>query len=118
MASSLARIALHLALVVCLVVPGTVAAAQGIVDAVAAIAVDDAAQPPCDDMAMPGDENDAPCDCCTPDGCTLAACIGTALPAPVLRLVAAQPIASAPIAWHARDLPPGVIDTPLRPPIG
>lgn len=122
----LARFALHLLLMVSLVIPGIVAPAQAIADefqaaAKAALVADAMAaqQTPCDGMDMPlYAEDSAPCDCCAaPHACDLSACLGIACLPELPHLAADVPPAATPLPWQQPSLPPGMIDTPLRPPI-
>jgi hypothetical protein len=120
----LTRIALHLLLAVSLVIPGIVAPAQAIADGVQAAAAASLMHPtimeemPCGDMGMPAStEDSAPSDCCTPHTCDLSACLGTACLPELPHLAANVPPAATPLPWQQSSLPPGVIDTPLRPPI-
>jgi uncharacterized protein involved in copper resistance len=137
------RVALHLLLALCLVVPGIAAPAQAVADELHAAAaaqmadamgdsmemasmdmtgMDMSAQEmPCGDMHMV----DAPSnpaskksgDCCAPHSCDLSACLGTGCLPELPRLAASVPPAATPIPWRQPRLPAGVIDTPLRPPI-
>ena len=137
------RVALHLLLALCLVVPGIAAPAQGVADALQAVAAAQAdamdgsttADPmpasvdtpdmaahdmPCGDMHM-ADASSQPAstsgDCCSPHACDLSACLGTGCLPELPRLAASVPPAATPIPWRQPRLPAGVIDTPLRPPI-
>ena len=120
-----AHIALQLLLAVFLVIPGIAAPAQAIADefeaaAAASMAVAMAGQQmPCDEKGTPTSADDAaPCDCCTAHACDLSACLGTACLPDLPRLAANVPPATKPGPWRQQPLPLGVIDTPLRPPIG
>lgn len=119
----LTRIALHLLLAVALVVPGIAAPVQAIAEglhtidaalAKNAMAMGDA---PCDEADMPGAAPSEPCDCCNPQACDFSACLGVACLPQLPRVAAQVPPAAAPLLWQQPVLPPGVADTPLRPPI-
>jgi hypothetical protein len=134
------RVALHLLLALCLVIPGIAAPAQAVSDELHAAAaaqmademsdsmdmgmaaMDMSAQGmPCGDMHMA----DAPSkqapeksgDCCAPHTCDLSACLGTGCLPELPRLAPSVPPAATPIPWRQPRLPAGVIETPLRPPI-
>jgi hypothetical protein len=139
------RVALHLLLALCLVIPGIAAPAQGVADelhAVAAAQADDAMDAAMADGAMPASMDmpsemaahgmpcgemhmaDAPSkpasksgDCCTPHTCDLSACLGTGCLPELPRLAASVPPTATLIPWRQPRLPAGVVDTPLRPPI-
>lgn len=121
----LTRIALHFLLAVSLVIPGIVAPAQAIADGIQAVATASMShaagmqETPCDDMeTMPASTDDgAPCDCCAPHACDFSACLGTACLPGLSRVAAIVPPAATPLPWQQPNLPLGVIDTPLRPPI-
>lgn len=119
------RIALHFLLAVSLVIPGIVAPAQAVADGIETIATASTAhaagmqETPCDDMeTMPAStDKDAPCDCCAPHACDFSACLGTACLPGLARVAAIVPPVATPLPWQQPNLPLGVIDTPLRPPI-
>lgn len=119
----LIRIALHFLLAVSLIVPGIVAPAQAIADGVQAVATASMATSmqgmPCDDAAkMPAStDGTAPCDCCAPHACDFSACLGIACLSELPRVAATVPPVAALLPRRQPALPPGVIDTPLRPPI-
>lgn len=73
------------------------------------------ADSPCD-MHGAGSMGKMPCDCCTPHGCDLAACLGTSC-LPELPAVTADLVrAGEPVQWNAPPVPAMTVDTPLRPP--
>ena len=121
---SLSRIAMHLLLVVALVIPGIAAPVQAVADGLEAIAAASKADAPvmtmgdmpCDDAGMLPPKS-KPCDCCTPQACDFSACLGTAFLPELSRVAAVIPPAGVLLPWQAPAYAPGVIETPLRPPI-
>ena len=132
------RIALHLLLALCLVVPGIAAPAQAVADelhAAAAARMSDAMSDSMDMAAMDVSMQGMPCgemhmadapskatsdksgDCCAPHSCDLSACLGTGCLPELPRLAASVPPAATLVPWRQPRLPAGVVDTPLRPPI-
>jgi len=115
---------MHLLLAVALVIPGIAAPVQAVADGLEAIAAAAKAEVPvmamgdmpCDDVDMPADES-KPCDCCTPQACDFSACLGTAFLPELSRVAAVIPPAGVLLPWQAPAYAPGVIETPLRPPI-
>lgn len=108
---------LYLLLAVLLVIPGVIAPMQGVageLDRLAAVS-DIHAASPCD-MHGAAAMGEMPCDCCTPHGCDLAACLGISCLPELPAITAGLVRAGEPVQWKALPVPTIAIDTPLRPP--
>ena len=117
-----ARFVLHLLLVVALAVPGGIAPAQAVADLLpehAAASVGDMpfGELPCDQMGASAGDAAPEGDCRTPHDCDFSACLGTSCLPELPRMVAGVPAGASVVPWRQPELPAGVIDTPLRPPI-
>lgn len=120
------RFALHWLVITLMIATSTLAPAQALADAMAALedahtVVADTM--PCDDMGMDtdvaGDEPSSPCDCCAASSsCDLSACLGTACLSALPRLVAAVPLQHLTMPSDAALPAAAPFDTPFRPPIG
>lgn len=113
---TLARITLHLLLVLLLALPAVAAPAQGVQAALQAATAATTEAMPCDDMGTPAPDS-PPCDCCTPLHCDFSACLGVACLPEVQRVVAYIPPARAPSAWRPVVAASRPFETPFRPPI-
>ena len=124
----LARIALHLSLVLALLLPGLVAPARAVTatfdDAPAAMTMEhphgqSSHGQPCDmadEPSAPAGDEDAG-GCCSTAHCDLAVCLGVACLPALPHLAARIPLAESPAPWREHFHRAPATDTPLRPPI-
>ncbi|MBU8974781.1 hypothetical protein JI752_001370 [Lysobacter sp. MMG2] len=115
------RIVLHLLLMAFLAVPGLMAPARLLTDAMQAAGSPASAEfvehsdDPCG--AMNASAKQKPCDCCVSRTCDLSACLATGLLPELPRVVAAIPVAVDVGLWRQPPVLTGVIEAPFRPPI-
>lgn len=116
----LARVALHVWLMITLIMATVgvpVQAATGALQVIAAAEMAAAMKDmPCGEEA-PAKAHDMPCNCCDPVSCDLSACIGAACLPELTRRVAAIPAMCLSVPWEMPSRPSRVMETPLRPPI-
>ena len=124
MLSRIARLTLHCLLMIAMATATVAVPAEAARDlfeaAAAAKMADTMSDMPCADVmakSVGKASHKAPCDCCNPVTCDLAACLGTACLPELPRVVAAIPVTTPLVPWQAPASPSRVIDRPLRPPI-
>lgn len=113
----LARLAIHLLLIVSLALPGIAAPAQAVADALSDLRTSETAMP-CDGMQAPSEHQPAaPCDCCEHGKCDISACLGTGCLFALPRVVALIPTVAASLPWQHPAPDSRTIEPPQRPPI-
>ncbi|KAF1720452.1 hypothetical protein CSC76_17100 [Pseudoxanthomonas mexicana] len=117
----LVKTALHWFVIMLILTTSSLAPAQAIAEALAALETAQPAEPdamPCEDMDMTDDEHSSSCDCCaTSSSCDLSACLGTACLSALPRLVGAIPLQRVAVPPDAASPAAAPFDTPFRPPI-